>query len=100
MNEHAELSTGFSITTHLCGISQIRKDLGCFLTHKLLSLQQGKQIAEVFNKLCKDLAPHALSITESFGIPENQFGPIAMNWHDYNVHNNEGEMLPHYPLTR
>jgi len=98
MNEQDDLRDVFKITTHLFGISQIRKDLGWFLTNKILTISQGKQIDEVFNKLCKDLSPLALSITDSFNIPENQFGPIGRNWHEYNLHDNEGEYLAHYPL--
>jgi len=98
MKDRADLRNVLKITTHLFGITQIRKDLGWFLANNVLSMAQGNQIDEVFNKLCKDLAPLALSITDAFNIPENQFGPIGRNWHEYNLHDNQGELLAHHPL--
>ena len=47
------------------------------LLFEILTLKQGKQFKDIFNKACATLAPDALSICESFGIPENQFGPIG-----------------------
>jgi len=98
IREQPELAQTLRRTTHLYGIDQIRKDLGFFLTNKLLTLKQGKQIDTVFNRLCAELSPHSLSIAECFGIPNNQFGPIGMNWHTYNEHNNVGEHMQHHPL--
>jgi len=84
--------------THLYGIFHIHKDLGYFVSNKILTLKQGKQLGQVFNQLCRDFAPHSLAICDSFGIPENQFGPIGLDWHSYNLHDNKGELLAHHPL--
>jgi len=98
MKEQPSLRKTLTRTTHLYGVYRLREDLGWFLTNKVFTTQQGEQINTVFNRLSKELAPHSLAITDSFGIPDNQFGPIARNWHEYNIHNNEGELMAHFPV--
>jgi len=85
-------------TTHLYGIFRLHKDLGYFVSNKILTTQQGKQLGQVFNQLCRDLAPHCLAVCDSWAIPQNQFGPIGLDWHSYNIHDNKGEILAHHPL--
>ena len=48
---------------------------------------------EIGRRLCKEIAPNALALTEAFGIPEHiLFSPIAGDWVAYNAYDNQGEL--------
>ena len=44
-------------------------------------------------RLCAELAPSALALIESFGLPEEMLqSPIASDWIGYNSYDNQGEL--------
>jgi len=98
INNNPELKNVLTLTTKLYAIYRIKKDLGFFLSNKILTIEQGKNIREIFNKLCKNLADISISIIEAWDIPINQMGAVAQNWHDFNLYDNKGEIMYHHPL--
>lgn len=79
------------LTLHL--VSTIEKDLPTFMEHGLLNPAQAKQLIELSQQLCEDLAPKSLAIVESFGLPEGMLqSPIASDWVAYNAYDNQGEL--------
>ena len=78
----------------LFAIHSIEKDLGWIVSEGLLSPANGTKVGELGRKLCKEIAPNALALTEAFGIPEHMlFSPIAKDWVAYNSYDNQGELL-------
>ena len=44
-------------------------------------------------RLCAELAPSALALIDSFGLPEEMLqSPIASDWIGYNAYDNQGEL--------
>ena len=51
------------------------------MCNKLLSTEQGLEVAERNRKLCAELAPDAVALIAGFGIPEHLISaPIAKDW--------------------
>lgn len=51
------------------------------------------QAAETSCAVCKDLGPYALALCEAFDITDEMLSaPIALDWVDYNVGDNQGEL--------
>lgn len=51
------------------------------------------QVAETSRAVCKDLGPDALALCEAFDITDQMLSaPIALDWVDYNVGDNQGEL--------
>ena len=51
------------------------------------------QIVEESRNICRELSPHALPLIEAFGITDAMLSaPIARDWVDYNVGDNQGEL--------
>merc|ERR1712200_75517 len=79
------------LTLHL--LSTIEKDLPTFMEHGLLNPGQGKQVIELSQQMCEDLAPKSLALEEAFGLPEEMLhAPIASDWVAYNAYDNQGEL--------
>jgi len=79
------------LTLHL--LSTIEKDLPTFMEHGLLNPGQGKQVIELSQQMCEDLAPKSLALAEAFGLPEEMLhAPIASDWVAYNAYDNQGEL--------
>jgi len=76
----------------LYGLKVIQEDLGWFLTNKYLSLEAGKQLGEDVNSVIRKLAPNALHLVDGFGVSALH-APIASNWEEFNVTDNQGEVL-------
>ncbi|XP_076931297.1 acyl-coenzyme A oxidase 3, peroxisomal-like [Bidens hawaiensis] len=55
-----------------------------FLRYGYLSIDNDAVVRKEVLKLCSELRPHALSLVDSFGIPDALLGPIAFNWVDAN----------------
>lgn len=96
--ENQELKEVLILTAHLYSIDRIRRDIGYFLSNKILSIEQGKEIRQVFNLLCSRLAPKSIGICDAWNFPMNQLGVVSQNWHNYNLYDNQGELMAHYPL--
>merc|ERR1712029_1129372 len=68
---------------HLHLLSTLEKDLSTFLSAGLI----------INRRLCSELAPSALALIESFGLPEEMLqSPIASDWIGYNAYDNQGEL--------
>ena len=78
----------------LFAIDAIEKDLGWFCSHEVMTPKTGRRLEEFSRQLCRDIAPHALELCESFGIPDHMLpAPIANDWVGYNAFDNKGELL-------
>ncbi|RWW83889.1 hypothetical protein BHE74_00007594, partial [Ensete ventricosum] len=55
-----------------------------FLRYGYLSLDSAAAARKEVMKLCYDLRPHALSVVNSFGIPDAFLSPIAFDWVEAN----------------
>ena len=51
--------------------SALEDDLGWFLMHRHISVERAKAIRRGVNTLCQELRPHARTLVDAFGIPEN-----------------------------
>ena len=71
----------------------IEQNLGTFMTLELLDVDTAQGVNPATAQLCKDIAPHALALVNSFGIPDEMISaPIAMDWVKYNSYDNQGEV--------
>jgi acyl-CoA oxidase len=78
---------------HLYIADIIEKDLGWFITSGLLSVEQAKDVNGMAAKLCKNLSPHCLALTDAFQIPDLMLSaPIGLDWVKYNEYDNQGEV--------
>lgn len=69
-------------------------DLGWLVTNKIIANKTGRALPIYIRALCAELGPHALSLIDSFGIPEHmRHAPIAGDWEKYNETDNFGELL-------
>lgn len=55
-----------------------------FLRYGYLSRDGAAAARREVSKLCGDLRPHALSLVNSFGIPDAFLSPIAFDWIEAN----------------
>merc|ERR1712117_109602 len=78
---------------HLHLLATLEKDLPTFLSSGLLNSFQAEQVVTINRRLCAELAPSALALIESFGLPEEMLqSPIASDWIGYNSYDNQGEL--------
>merc|ERR1712098_915989 len=78
---------------HLHLLSTLEKDLATFISAGFLNTSQADQVLEKNRRVCAELAPHSLALTESFGLPEEMLqSPIASDWIGYNEFDNQGEL--------
>jgi len=78
---------------HLHLLSTLEKDLPTFLEAGLLSPGQAEAAVTINRRLCAELAPSALALIETFGLPEEMLqSPIASDWIGYNAYDNQGEL--------
>jgi len=95
--ENADPSSKDILTKLLClyQINCIERDLGAMLTNELIPMDLAKQVVATSTQLCKEVAPHAIALTDAFGFTEEIIcAPIAADWVEYNKHDNQGEPLP------
>ena len=79
----------------LAACEWIAQDLGWFVTNKVLTKNMGKKLPQLIRLLCSELAPHAIALVDSFGIPPYmRHAPIAGDWEKYNETDNFGELIP------
>lgn len=77
----------------LYALKVIETNLGWYMSEGLLSTEVGRAVPQHIRDICKQLAPSAQRLCESFGIPDHLIAaPIATNWVDYNKVDNQGEM--------
>ncbi|UYM07047.1 acyl-CoA dehydrogenase family protein [Solicola gregarius] len=58
----------------LYALSVIEDDKAWFMEHKRLSAGRAKTLTASVNQLCEQLRPHALTLVEAFGIPDELLG--------------------------
>ena len=79
---------------HLCGLHWIEKDLGWFITKRVLSTEDGEKVFASSQKLTAEVAGFCLETCDAFGIPDAALhSPIALDWVAYNRYDNRGEIL-------
>ena len=79
----------------LTAIDWIEKDLGWFMSQKVITSRLGTKVPEYGRKLCVQIAPSAIQLIDAFGIPEHmRHAPISGDWIKYNQTDNFGELLP------
>ncbi|CAA9294893.1 MAG: Fatty-acyl-CoA oxidase, related to yeast fatty acid beta-oxidation enzyme POX1 [uncultured Actinomycetospora sp.] len=67
----------------LFALSLIEEDKGWFLEHGRISAARAKTVTAEVNRLCQELRPHARTLVDAFGIPEEWIGaPIATGTED------------------
>ena len=78
---------------HLHLLATLEKDLPTFLGAGLLNSSQAEAVVTINRRLCAELAPSALALIETFGLPEEMLqSPIASDWIGYNAYDNQGEL--------
>ncbi|XP_065655803.1 uncharacterized protein LOC100202148 [Hydra vulgaris] len=79
---------------HLYVISIIEKNLGWFIEQCLIPYSSASKVAEVSARLCKEIAPQSLALTDAFGLTDDMISaPIALDWIKYNESDNQGEHM-------
>lgn len=58
-------------------LSNLEADRGWFLEHGRLTTRQSKAITRAVNELCRTLRPHARTLVDAFGIPEESLPALA-----------------------
>lgn len=80
--------------SNLFAIHCFETNLGSILSAGLISTSKGAEVPEIARRLCKEIAPDALALTQAFGVPEHMLhSPIAGDWVAYNAYDNQGELL-------
>ena len=75
-------------------VDVLERNLGWYLLSETLSVQDSSAVNAAAAKLCKDLAPQALPLVESFAITDTMLSaPIALDWVQYNTFDNQGEVM-------
>lgn len=76
-------------------LDAVQRDLGWFLANQLMSTSCGRDLNEVVAESCRTIAPYSLQLCDSFGMTDAMLSaPIALDWVDYNVGDNRGEVQP------
>nr|CAB3219772.1 acyl-coenzyme A oxidase 3, peroxisomal [Phallusia mammillata] len=89
----ASLKLTLKLVHHLYLADVVERDMGWFIAEELMTPQQAKQLSTVSADLCREMAPISLQICESFKITKEMLSaPIALDWVDYNVGDNQGEV--------
>lgn len=78
---------------HLYLLDIVEKNALTLITTGLISPQFAKDALEMSREVCRSLGPHALSLCDAFAITDPMLSaPIALDWVDYNVRDNQGEL--------
>jgi len=73
----------------------VQRDLGWFAARELISPKGARELNDVLAESCRKIAPHSLQLCESFQLSDAMLSaPIALDWVDYNVGDNRGEVEP------
>jgi len=78
---------------HLFLLDTIQRDLGWYIANEQISPATGRKLNSAVAELCEKLSPLTLQLCEAFKITDNMISaPIALDWVDYNVTDNQGEV--------
>jgi len=74
-------------------VSVVKRNLAWYLTNGILTIEQGKEIEDLSDELCRNIAPKSLDLCEAFGLTDSMISaPIALDWIKYNEYDNQGEL--------
>jgi len=89
------LAPMLTVLFKLAAIDWLERDLGWFVSEGVLTPASGREVPELARRLCRDVAPYAISLVDAFNIPEHmRHAPAAGDWVAYNGFDNYGELLP------
>jgi len=75
-------------------VNIIEQNLGWFLSKRLIPTWAAKKVPDVAAKLCKEISPQSLAITDAFALTDDMISaPIALDWIKYNEVDNQGELV-------
>ncbi|TQN30999.1 acyl-coenzyme A oxidase [Haloactinospora alba] len=75
----------------LYALSAVESDRAWFLEHERLAPPRAKAVTQSVNELCRELRPHAVSLTAGFGLPDEWLAaPIALGAERQRQHSREG----------
>lgn len=78
---------------HLYCITIVNKNLSWYLTKGLISTDKADELSVVSAKLCKDIAPQSMALSDAFALTDTMISaPIALDWVKYNEYDNQGEL--------
>jgi len=87
------LAKPVSLLGELYTLSCVHEDVGWYASEGVLNSSQIKEIRSRILQLVAEIAPFAIMLSDSFGIPDHQMpAPIAFNWEKYNSYDNRGEI--------
>jgi acyl-CoA oxidase len=78
---------------HLHLLNTLERDLSWFIENSVITPANAEEILDLNRQLCADLTPHALALSDAFGLPQEILAaPIAGDWVKYNAYDNQGEL--------
>nr|CAB3219773.1 acyl-coenzyme A oxidase 3, peroxisomal [Phallusia mammillata] len=70
-------------------------DLGWFAANEMMTPATAKLVNEATAESCRVIAPHSLQLCDAFDLSDAMLSaPIARDWVEYNVGDNQGEVEP------
>lgn len=78
---------------HLYLLDIVEQNLASFITTELITPDTATKAMDESRAVCRDIGPDALALCEAFAITDSMLSaPIALDWVDYNVGDNQGEL--------
>lgn len=78
---------------HLYLITIIERNLGWFMSKRLIPVWASKHVNTVAADLCKEISPQSLALSDAFDLTDDMLSaPIALDWIKYNEVDNQGEL--------
>lgn len=75
-------------------LTRVEKNLGWFITSGILPTDVAQGVSKASAKLCAEIAPQALALTDAFAITDTMLSaPIARDWVKFNTYDNQGEVV-------
>ena len=75
-------------------ITIIERNLGWFVSQRLIPVWASSKVSEVACQLCSEIAPQSLALSDAFALTDDMVSaPIALDWIKYNEYDNQGEVL-------
>ncbi|KAK7065415.1 acyl-Coenzyme A oxidase [Halocaridina rubra] len=89
----SSLKPVLTLMHHLYLIDIVENNMPVFISNGLISSETAAQIGNMSRNLCRALAPEALALSDAFAISDAMLSaPIGLNWVDYNIGDNQGEL--------
>lgn len=77
--EDEEAAAVLGTLCDLYALENLAGDRGWFQEHNLMSTARAKAIVPAINQLCQELRPHAVSLVEGMGVPEQLLGSAMLH---------------------